>query len=95
MRVWHQTKLPPKIGEVNPEIRIKLENTVLFIWGYSPKKRAIAPIFPRSRKLELCVYAIVYFCRCSTVNLMYSAAIPTGITQLADGGARSCSHSGV
>jgi hypothetical protein len=63
--------------------------------GYSPEKRAIAFIFRRKIKFELFVYAIVYFFRCSKVNLMYSAAIPTGIMQLADGGARSIAHSGV
>ena len=73
MPVLEQTRLPYKIGEVNPEIRIKLENTVLLILGYSPKKRAIAPIFPRSRKLELLVYAVVEFCRCSKVNLIFSS----------------------
>jgi hypothetical protein len=84
-----------KIGEVHAESLAKLENTVLFIWGSHLKKRAIALFFTKKRKFELFVYAIVYFCRCSTVNLMYSAAIPTGITQLADGSARSCAHSGV
>ena len=73
MPVLDQTRLPHKIGEVNPKIRIKLENTVLFIWGYSPGKRALAPIFPRSRKLELLVYAVVEFCRCSKVNLIFSS----------------------
>jgi hypothetical protein len=69
---------------------------VLFILGYSPEKRAITFIFRKKTKFELFVYATVYFCRCSTVNLMYSAAIPTGIMQLADGGgARSIAHSGV
>ena len=62
MRVWHQTTLPPKIGEVNSEIRIKLENTLLFILGESHKKRASAPIFRSSRKFELFVYTVVEFC---------------------------------
>jgi hypothetical protein len=73
MPVLERTRLPHKIGEVNPEIRIKLENIVLLILGYSPGKRASAPIFPRSRKLELFVYAVVEFCRCSKVNLMFSS----------------------
>jgi len=96
MRILERTRPRNKIDEVHPESRVKLENTVLFIWGYLPEKRASAPIYRRSRKLELFVYAVVKFCRCSKVNLMYSAAIPTGLTQLADGGgARSIAHSGV
>ena len=96
MPVWDRTRPKNKIGKVHPEIRAKLENTVLFILGYSPEKRAIALIFPRSRKLELFVDPVVEFCRCSKVNLMYSAPIPTGITQLADGGgAPSCARSEV
>jgi len=95
MRVLERTRPRNKIGEVHPESLAKLENTVLLILGYSPEKRAIAFIFSRKRKFELFVYVIVYFCRYSKVNLMYSATIPTGITQLADGGARSCAHSGV
>jgi hypothetical protein len=60
MRVLERTRPRNKIGEVHPDSFLaKLENTVLFILGYSPEKRAIAPIFPRSRKLELFVYAVV------------------------------------
>ncbi|MEG4109867.1 hypothetical protein QUA04_27920 [Microcoleus sp. S13_C5] len=33
-----------KIDEVNPDTMVKLENTVLFIFGYSPEKKAIDPI---------------------------------------------------
>jgi hypothetical protein len=96
MRVRERTRPRNKIGEFHPEIRAKLESTVLFILGYSPEKTAIAFILHRKGKFELFVYARVYFCKCSKVNLMYSAAIPTGITQLADGrGARSVAHSGV
>jgi hypothetical protein len=96
MRVLALTRPRNKIGEVHPESLVKLENTVLFILGSHLKKRASAPIFTRFRKLELFVYAVVEFCRCSKVNLMYSAAIPTKLTQLADGGgARSIAHSGV
>jgi hypothetical protein len=96
MPVLSRTRPRNKIGEVHLESRAKLENTVLFILGQSLEKRAIALIFPSSCKLELFVYAIVEFFRCSKVNLMYSATILTGITQLADGGgAPSIAHSGV
>jgi hypothetical protein len=61
MPVLARTRPRNKIREVHPESLAKLENTVLFILGYSPEKRAIALIFPRSCRLELFVYAIVDF----------------------------------
>jgi mRNA interferase MazF len=34
MRVLDKTRLPNKIGEVNPELLVQLENNVLFTLGY-------------------------------------------------------------
>jgi mRNA interferase MazF len=36
MRVLDKTRLQKKIGEVNSEILVQLENNVLFTWGYLP-----------------------------------------------------------
>ncbi|WP_367275312.1 type II toxin-antitoxin system PemK/MazF family toxin [Microcoleus sp. CAWBG58] len=36
LRVLDKTRLRNKIGEVNPEILIQLENIVLFTLGYLP-----------------------------------------------------------
>ena len=36
MRVLDKTRLRNKIGEVNPELLVQLENNVLFTLGYLP-----------------------------------------------------------